>query len=266
LIVGSDVPIPAGHNRIILVRQGAVRLSYGAEERIVLSQSLILVLPGTAHRIAAAAGAVIAQVAFGRSVLDPETLGSAAGGLLRMFGDVRDPAQAGSGIRVTRLPTAVFEEACSIFRHIEAEGRELRSGYEIMQRLRLMELLMVFYRYGQSGTDARASEPGRFRIEDAVRYIQDHYADDHSLPGLASRFGLNPSYLSRLFARHTGVPLFAYVNRIRIQKSCLLLKRSTLSIVEIAFSVGYNNLSHFNRYFRRIMGMSPREYRNRSKK
>lgn len=60
--------------------------------------------------------------------------------------------------------------------------------------------------------------------------------------------------------------MFEYLNRIRIQKSCLFLKRSSMSIVEIAFSVGYNNLSHFNRYFRRIMGMSPREYRNRSKK
>ncbi len=51
------------------------------------------------------------------------------------------------------------------------------------------------------------------------------------------------------------------INRARIQKGCQLLKRSQATIVEIAMAVGYNNLSHFNRYFRRIVGMSPRDYR-----
>jgi AraC-like DNA-binding protein len=99
-----------------------------------------------------------------------------------------------------------------------------------------------------------------------VDYIRDRYAEELSLPDIAAHFGLNPSYLSRLFTRHTGKHLFEYLNTLRIQKSCLLLKRSSMSIVEIAFSVGYNNLSHFNRYFRRVMVMSPREFRNRSVK
>lgn len=46
----------------------------------------------------------------------------------------------------------------------------------------------------------------------------------------------------------------------------MLLKRTSLGVLEIALSVGYNNLSHFNRYFRRLVGMSPREYRVRGEK
>ena len=54
---------------------------------------------------------------------------------------------------------------------------------------------------------------------------------------------------------------FEYINRIRIQKACLMLKRGNLQITEIAFAVGYNNLSFFYRYFSKIMKMTPREYR-----
>jgi AraC-like DNA-binding protein len=218
------------------------------------------------YRLIAGTGARITQVYFLRGVLDLEALGSAAGGLLEMLGATGVNTAAGSGIRVERMSPTAFEQAHLLLESIRSEGREKQSGYETMQRLRLIEMLMVVYRSAHSGAGRQAGEPGRFSIEEAVRAVQDRYAEELSLPELASRFGLNPSYFSRLFARHTGTPLFEYVNRIRIQKSCLLLKRSALSILEIAFSVGYNNLSHFNRYFRRIMGESPREYRNRSKK
>ena len=135
-----------------------------------------------------------------------------------------------------------------------------------MQRLVLVELLMVVYRCFRAGEEAGNAGPARFRIEEAADYIRERYAEELSLPELASHFGFNPSYFSRLFARQTGMHVFEYLNRIRIRKSCLLLKRTSMSILEIAFSVGYNSLSHFNRYFRRIMEMSPREYRGRGKK
>jgi hypothetical protein len=131
----------------------------------------ILVPPGVSQDIEAGGDAELAEVAFCKSVLDPEMLGAAADGIFSMIGSARGPAAPEPLIGVTRL-----------------------------------------------------------------------------------------------FARQTGMHMFEYLNRVRIQKSCLLLKRSSMSIVEIAFAVGCNNLSHFNRYFRRIMEMSPRAYRNSRKK
>ncbi len=97
-------------------------------------------------------------------------------------------------------------------------------------------------------------------------YIEQNYSDDFILGELAQLCSLSPGYLSRAFRQSTGRPLFEYINRIRIQKACLLLKRSKMPIIEIAFSVGYNNLSFFNRYFRKLMRISPRQYRNFAKK
>ncbi|HAE22166.1 MAG TPA: hypothetical protein DCG47_07575 [Spirochaetaceae bacterium] len=72
---------------------------------------------------------------------------------------------------------------------------------------------------------------------------------------------MNTSDFSRRFKELAGCPLFEFINRQRIKRACALLKSSGLSIIEIAEAVGYNNLSFFNRYFLRIVGVSPREYR-----
>jgi AraC-like DNA-binding protein len=276
IMIGSDAPIPCGYFRFLLVRQGAVRLTGEDREYILLPRSVVLILPRTVYRVAPAAGAETSWLSFGRIALDPETWGDTAGGLLGMLGMAGAASAVGQethagGIRVIRPVPAVFEDFRMIHAQLEAEARERQSGFEAMQKLRLVELLMLFHRAWKQDTGSAkggSAEPEkeRFRIEDAVRCIQDRYAEELSLPELASRFGFNPSYFSRVFAKHTGVHLFEYVNRIRINKSCLLLKRSALSIVEIAFSVGYNNLSHFNRYFRRVMGTSPREYRRNSRR
>jgi AraC-like DNA-binding protein len=277
VMVGGDTAIPSGYYRILLVRRGALRLIQCGQERILLPRSAALILPRPDCRIAAGTGAEVALLGFGRSALDPDTLGAEAGRLLGLLGSLgpsaaagpRAPeevaAAAGCGIRVIRLLPGAFEEAWAVFRRLEGEIRDCRPGSETMQRLCLVELLMVFYRFGQSAPAPRGPDQG-FRIEEAVRYIKERYAEEISLSEFAGRFGLNPSYLSRAFARHTGIHLFEYINRVRITKSCILLKRSSASIVEIAFAVGYNSLSHFNRYFRRVTGMSPREYRRRSRR
>ena len=72
---------------------------------------------------------------------------------------------------------------------------------------------------------------------------------------------LNPTYLSRKFKEETGLNLFEYINRIRIERACRLLKQTRKTVLEIAYQVGYNNISFFNRYFRKTLGMSPGEYR-----
>ena len=243
-----------------------MRLSQQGERKIVLPRSAILVPPGASRYIEAGGDAKLASVAFCKSVLDPEMLGAAADGILGLIGSARGPAAPEPSISVTRLAPAGFEEACALLARIDAEGSQRRPGRETMQRLVLVELLLVVSRSIQAGLGTGNVGHARFRIEEAVGYIRDRYAEELSLPDIASHFGLNASYFSRLFTRHTGTHVFEYLNTLRIQKSCLLLKRSSLSIVEIAFSVGYNNLSHFNRYFRRVMGMTPREFRNRGMK
>ena len=243
-----------------------MRLLQEGHRKIALPRSVILIPPGNLQDIEAGGGAELAQVAFSRSIMDPQALGDTTEGLLRMLGAGQAPTAVPGTPCVVRLPPAEYDEAWALMRRLESEDAQRRPGRDVMQRLVLVELLLVVHRRWQVTRETGDAGPARFRIEDVMDYIRGRYVEELSLAGLATHFGFNPSYLSRLFARQAGVHIFEYVNRVRIQKSCLLLKRSSMSIVEIAFAVGYNNLSHFNRYFRRIMGMSPREYRLRGKK
>jgi len=82
-----------------------------------------------------------------------------------------------------------------------------------------------------------------------------------SLARAASEAGMAPASFSRFFKRATGRTFISYVNELRIGRACRLLLETDLTITEIAYRVGFNNLSNFNRRFRRIRGQAPREYR-----
>jgi len=108
-----------------------------------------------------------------------------------------------------------------------------------------------------------APEDSVWSIEDVENYIRSNYDAPMSLDELAARCALNASYLSRSFKLQTGSSIFSLINRIRIEKACTLLKESSLSIIDIAFTVGYNNLSFFNRSFKKFTGKTPGDYRRR---
>ena len=197
------------------------------------------------------------QVSFCRRIVEPGTLGDDWDLVLDLLQPAAKP------IAVIRLAPETFAEVAALCRQLEAEARDRGPGFRSLQRLRLVQLLLLLSRCrGRTGAQA-AARPGPSTMEEVVRFIREHSGEDLSLVQLAARFRLNASYLSRAFARHTGIHLVEYVNRVRIEKGCMLLKRSGMSILEIALWVGYNNISYFNRCFRRITGMSPREYRAR---
>jgi AraC-like DNA-binding protein len=242
------------------VESGFVRLEGGASAVTLLPRSLLLLQPGSPSRVLKGAGAVLRGCSFGRSLVDPLALGQAVVEEL----DLAGTRGATAGPRSVRLPPEEFREACGLFSILEREARDRKPASDAMLRLKLMEAILVLYRARRQA--APAEGPAPFLLEEVQRFLQERYADALTLPGIAARFGFNPSYFSRLFHRQAGVPLVEYINGVRIRRSCVLLKRTSLGVLEIAFSVGYNNLSHFNRYFRKLMGISPREYRARDQK
>ncbi len=159
----------------------------------------------------------------------------------------------------------VFPLADSMILELDSCGM----GAEYAASARLIQIIILLSRCAVSsgllpgGCDA-VSPSGVWKMDDVVRYIDEHYAETFNQDYFVSRCAMNTSDFSRLFKEKAGCPLFEYINRQRVHKACLLLKSSSLSIIDIAAAVGYNSLSFFNRYFLRIIGCSPREFRNRS--
>lgn len=99
-------------------------------------------------------------------------------------------------------------------------------------------------------------------IRQAAAYIDENYFEDLNLSALAEKFRVESSYFSRMFRQEMGENLIFYITRRRIEKAQSLIANSDTNLTEIAFLVGYNDYSYFNRVFKKNTGMSPREYRN----
>jgi AraC-like DNA-binding protein len=98
-------------------------------------------------------------------------------------------------------------------------------------------------------------------IAKARRYVQEHLEDPLPLGTVAQEAGLSESHFCRLFKEATGLTLTDYVNRCRIERAKKELLRSDRRISEVAFEVGYQSLSQFNRSFAKIVGQSPTAWR-----
>ncbi|HVZ13465.1 MAG TPA: AraC family transcriptional regulator [Bauldia sp.] len=114
---------------------------------------------------------------------------------------------------------------------------------------------------GPAADRMRLDLPDRSRIERVLDHLHAHYQEPVAIVTLADLAALSPSGFHRLFRRHTHLTVSQYVAELRIGKACALLVNTRRPIAHIADEVGYPNLANFNRMFRALKGMTPREFR-----
>ncbi len=98
-------------------------------------------------------------------------------------------------------------------------------------------------------------------IARAREYIQEHQTENLRLGHVARHVNTSTFYFCKIFKKATGINFTDYLSRVRIEKSKNLLINPNLRVSEIAFEVGFQSLTHFNRVFKKILGQSPTEYR-----
>jgi AraC-like DNA-binding protein len=101
------------------------------------------------------------------------------------------------------------------------------------------------------------------KIKKAIDYIDENYTSDISREGLAASLDISPNHLGKFFKIHTGKKINEYINELRIHDAAKKLREQKQeTIINIAFSVGFESLSTFNRTFLKIMGITPSEYKD----
>jgi len=98
-------------------------------------------------------------------------------------------------------------------------------------------------------------------ITRAKDFIQEHQTENLRLSHVAKACNTSTFYFCKMFKKVTGINFTDYLSRVRIEKSKNLLLNPNLRVSEIAFEVGFQSLTHFNRVFKKILGQSPTEYR-----
>ena len=103
-------------------------------------------------------------------------------------------------------------------------------------------------------------------INKAIDFLINNLTDEIHLTDVARYCDMSNSVFSRFFKKNTGHGFVRYVNRMRINRACLLLTQAETPVTEICFATGFNNLSNFNRQFRAFCGLTPSEYRRQAKR
>ena len=98
-------------------------------------------------------------------------------------------------------------------------------------------------------------------VKRAKEYIAEHYMENITLSDTAEILGITGGYLSTLFQKSLQCGFIDYLNRVRIERACCYLEQNYFKTYEIAYKVGFRDEKYFSKVFKKVMGMSPKEYR-----
>jgi AraC-like DNA-binding protein/quercetin dioxygenase-like cupin family protein len=138
-------------------------------------------------------------------------------------------------------------------------------GYELAVRGMLQTCMALLLRMASRTEQARRHSAGQQteRIKEALEYIERHYAEPIRLRELASLVSMSEAYFCRFFKRITAATPVEYINLYRVRQAAILLRSTDKKIMNIAYEVGFNNMSYFNTVFKQRFGCTPMEYRQR---
>jgi len=271
-VLADDLPLPSAtvqvpehhpYCEISLNLGGSGVQHIGAESCPVEPQSVMLLGPGIPHTAQA-------RVRPGRSItvyvlpalffdLGPQRDGAA---ILRRF-TAEQPIER----RVYRLNPARYRLARTIMLKMRTTFGQQAFGRELRLRSLLAELVTSLLRWeavDQPDGANLAELPANWeQIQTALRYLHEHHAEIIYMRQLAAAVRLGERQLNRLFRERLGMGCMEYLNSYRVSQAAAQLSAAHVPVTTVAFSVGFETLSHFNTTFRRVMGVSPTAYLKR---
>jgi len=121
--------------------------------------------------------------------------------------------------------------------------------------------LLLTHIGGDTELKKNIDAPAAERINHAKTWMEEHYAEEVTLEKVAQQVNMSRSHFARQFRQYTGFSVIDYLLKIRCDAVAAQLVKSNTDISEIAFSVGFSNLSHFYRHFKKRYGSTPRAFR-----
>jgi len=168
---------------------------------------------------------------------------------------------------------AQFDKLAQLFAQwgLQGETEKLKAAYlgsrvmNAKEHESVVKLLTIFAEHlsmvsNQILVQKENAEPPM--ITRAKQFIRDHFAEELSLGQVAKAVNTSTFYFCKMFKKFTGINFTEYLSRIRIENARNLLLNPNLRVSEIAYEVGFQSLTHFNRVFKKVVGQSPTEFRS----
>ena len=162
-----------------------------------------------------------------------------------------------------------------LLHHYERRGRNAAEIEKMLQNYNLLDRIQSLQEIRQKiiemvmecvSTESVADANARSKIQMAIGYIQEHFAENLTVNVLAEHYAMSPNYFSSMFKKEMSRSAVNYITELRINQARELLCHSELSVVDISKKVGYEDSQYFFRVFKKYLGMTPLQYREESRK
>ncbi len=148
---------------------------------------------------------------------------------------------------------------------------KLSESDETEQFILLLHILSLIsksneYRLLASISYRKQKTKNTHRLNMVLDYVMDHYNEELTLEKIASHINMNKNAFCRFFKKGTHKNLFTVINEVRIGKACQHLTETEMNMLQVCFASGFNNVSNFNKAFKKSTGMTPLSYRKEMRK
>ena len=260
--------VPHWHEEMewIYFQKGDFPVWINTKEYQVHAPAFICIHPEELHALILEKDGIESAVVFPVDILcferydaaEAKVLGPLAEGKLRM------PVLCQSG-------DAAFEELSACYKKIEQmlrQMKEQKNMFYLNIKAKMLELIAVAYKYDLLTRQVREGREEAGTVENlkkVLQYIGEHYSSPIRLSELAELVNMNEQYFCRYFKKNIGKTITEYINVIRVEKAATALAETEDKIIDIAAACGFDNTGYFIRRFKKEKGMTPSEYRKKSK-
>ena len=148
--------------------------------------------------------------------------------------------------------------------HMKTIGES--NGFErVLKLLKIIECFALS-RKAEQLTLMKPDLPDIFQrnnLNKVFEYVMLHYNDKITLEEISALVYMTPNAFCRFFKKHTQKSFSSFLIEVRVNKACKMLQDASNSVSDSCYSSGYNNSSNFHRHFRRVVGLTPNEYKKR---
>ncbi len=248
---------------LVIVTQGTGSYFTEKVSQTIEQGDIFIITPGVRHGYRDVNGLILISVLYSQEILlSPlADIGTMVGyhALFKIESNFSSSASAKLLLNDEQLA-----EAVNIINKIEAEIERNKPGFIFFSKVYFLELIGHLSRCYSS--DEAEKSPEIMRVAEAIAHIEQHYTKDIEQDDLAKIANLSKSHFLHIFKKTTNTTPLLYQKLLRMEKACSLLTQSRMSITEVSYNCGYHDSNYFTRQFKKVMKMSPKHYRNSSRK
>lgn len=168
--------------------------------------------------------------------------------------------------QVQSFERRIFHDDDSKILHLllemQEEYEQKKAGYQGVMKTNLLKIMILTMRKALEEYKYDSNKMITVSIvTEAVHYLNYNYMQHATIAKFCEIKHYSHQYIGRKFKQEMGMSIMDYLQRVRVEKSCQLLTNENMSIREIAYAVGYDDVKFYNKIFKRLMHVTPREYK-----